>query len=157
MSKASENQMCFFDGKLLWKIIIKFGKLWRWISHFTKGYSHPRLISTDSPTQNKNKQNTIPKNQGWPNFYHGSLGRKIIAMLCRRMSRYNEALRIFVCLVACILNLLLWEHRMQNWKTQVLCKYTWFIKWKDDPSLTRLLDGRIKPDSKSEKIKYYLD
>jgi hypothetical protein len=30
-------------------------------------------------------------------------------------------------------------------------------KWKDDPSGTRLLDENIKPDSKSEKIKYYLD
>lgn len=59
--QVSENQMCFFDGKLLLKIIIKCGKPWRWVSHFTKGYSHLSLISIDSPNQNKNKQSTIPK------------------------------------------------------------------------------------------------
>lgn len=164
--------MCSFDKALLLitTIIIikkKYGTTMQLTSCFIKWYSHPNLISIDSVTPNKNKQKAIPKppkSSADQTFTREGLGQENDCPALQSERPGAGTLRVWICLVVCFSNFLFEEHK--NWRGQLplkpgensfLRRYTLFFKGKDDPSLTRLLDGHIKPDSKPGKIKYYLD
>lgn len=134
-------------------ILLYFLKCGKTISLSLSSAAIHLLLCSDLKIKKKRKQ----KNHADQTFIMGALAREMTAMEHGRAGEPGLPILRFVFFVSSF-SLPLREGRTEHLQTQApQVDILDLSKRKDDSLVTRLLGKNIKPDSKSEKIKCYLD